>query len=223
MAPINIASFVNRVRGLLTPSQSAAQTPRGPASPAALVAPAPTASTPPTPGRELEPQAPISRREQLLMKCHALGKEFARTTKTLKPDGSLLKALEEHVVSMAIAESLPPFDPNANDFDRRVETKLSNLDGRVEQREDQIEMAAAERRRRQDERAKLGDLKPRPAATPLLRWSAAIGITFSLAPAIHDFVNGMFPLLKWLVAIGFAGAFALFIVTATLPDDQRLD
>ena len=83
-------------------------------------------------------------------------------------------------------------------------------------------MAAAEERKRKDDLALCGGLRPYPAASPNFRWVAAAALTLSVAPSIYPFFGGMFALLKWVLAAGFGGSISLFMVTAILPDD-RLD
>src|SRR5262249_30467630 len=151
---------------------------------------------------EITPAKPETSQEQLIARCFAFGQGIADATRVSKPDPVVLKTLEEKAMLFAIAATLPAYDPSANLGDRRTADRLGALDEELERAEADCEMAAAELRRRQDELPKRGRAAPRPSASPLLRWSAAVCITVSLAPTLHDLLVGMFPLLRWLIAIG---------------------
>ncbi len=155
-------------------------------------------------------------------KPYALGYELARQTRALKPDSAMLKALEEQVMALAVHETLPPFNL-ANLADKRTFARLEELDEELVRAMDDRDIAAAEVRKRSDDLAKCGGVRPYPVATSAFRWIATAAITLSVAPALYGFFGGLFPLLKWLLAIGFGGTISLLIVTAILPDDKPKD
>jgi hypothetical protein len=217
LTPIPIAKFLKTVGRVLKP-------PTREPVPQPVLLPTPTPQAEPRfiPAKvTVEPEPPTSSRERLIAKCHVMGKELARVTKGLKPDAVVLKALEERAVAISLAEILPSFGPADNLIDRRTEARIAALDAELAEGDDECKIAAAHSRRRQEELAKHAPYTHRPAASDLFRWTAALGITISLAPTIHDLLSGMFPLLKWVVAMGFGASFALFIVVAILADEQR--
>jgi hypothetical protein len=150
-----------------------------------------------------------------------LGYKMARDSGALKLDAAYLKLLEEQVGAQAEMQGVARFDHTSNPADRRKLEALDALDEEFETRQHDCEMAAAELRKRADEVAKLGGLRPLRAPTQEFRALAAIALTISLASTLYVFFGGLFALMKWTLAIGFGFAISMMIVAAILPDDLR--
>ncbi len=148
------------------------------------------------------------------------GRDLARQSRALKPDAQMLKLLEERVGEDALAAVLFRFDPAASFTDQRKLAQIEILGAELEAQKDAADLASAEERKRKDDLASCGGVRPYPAAGPFFRWVAAAALTLSVAPSIYPFFGGMFALLKWVLAAGFGGGISLFIVTAILPDDR---
>ena len=220
MNPMNPLHLIKSAKKLLLPeSEQEELAPQLPQ--AALAAPRDVSETYILQPRAMKTQDFATAQERLIAKAAQIGKEVALKTRAQKSDAIVLKSFDERGIALAIAETPPAFSSAAYAIDGRIEKQLARFDEDVIDCEEGWKLASSVVRQRVEERAKLGPRRGCPAASLLLKWTAAVSINFSMAITIHDQLGGLFAALKWLIAIGFAMGYSLFLVAAILPEEEQ--
>jgi hypothetical protein len=157
--------------------------------------------------------------KRLFEQSYKRGYQTAIASMAHKPDEVVLKGLEGEAIGLALGEFRPEYNPAVHPGDGQREARQSLREETLKTRTEELDIAIAESRRRKDELAKAGVVTERPEASDMLRWTATIALTLSLAPTIHDVFAGLNdPLIAWLIALAFGSVVSLLMVTAILPN-----
>lgn len=161
-----------------------------------------------------DPERPI---QALRRQCREIAFKAGLDNPSEEQEPFIETSLREGATAVALTLSL-----SSEEFqmkDQQLQERIAKLDQELKVRLSDRQTAQANVRTLREELAALGS-NPYPNAGAILRWSATVGISLSLAPTIHDFFPGLFQILRWLLAFGFSFAFSLLIVNAILPEDQ---
>jgi len=141
-----------------------------------------------------------------------LGRQRSLTKGSLDPNAGDVQSLEDHAKAVVLAHNRDPFDATKYAHDRELEDRFEvNKEANVRQSE-AVALSRARVRELGNELAALGNPGPKPTPSIFGLMIAALLLTVTFAPTLHDTVFfGLLETTNWLSSIFFGLIFGVFL------------
>lgn len=212
-----LTALAHFLRGLFAPHSASPSMANGGVAPSIQSNPVPL-----TRNASTEPAAPERHSKSSLQVAQnkAFDHGYKGAGNSLHHDEEHLKLLVESAIK-GIALPLLRNAKQVNSLDKDIEKAHSDMRTRLPKLQHMLEIAEGNVRHHRENRERLGELGPFPAASATFTTLASCFFALSIAPAIHDILGTLFPALRWLLAIGASLATGRFIVMGILPDEKQ--
>lgn len=150
------------------------------------------------------------------------GQRRAEVSRDVEVNLDDLAALEEHASAMAEDAYREPYDPSKSKEHELREAEFKKLQHLHPEAELQVNYAAADAFRLEEERAAVKSQMTAPTVPQVLMISAVAGLSLTIAPTLHDyvFITMSDDVLNWAISLLSATVYGVFITWGILEADD---